>query len=303
MKLFSSAYNAWPAGADAKRSFVSSLVKRDWVGGLELGYGDSISWPAGAGAALPALITGIPGTTAHHARQVDFGLASPDEGGRARAMKWAKKFAADTAELVGQGHQIVAVELHSAPTMKADAEVFAESLIELASLDWGGAQLWVEHCDAYLEGQSPQKGYLSLDEEIEVLDRVSAAVPEVSWGMVINWARSAIEGRNGDLPLEHVKKAVASGWLRHVGFSSCSGLETAWGEPWADQHLPLAGTSVAPEGTLLDRAGVTDIIEAAGDVTYGLKVALRPRDLPVKNIVDSLDENAQVIVAEAEAAR
>ena len=43
-----------------------------------------------------------------------------------------------------------------------------------------------------------------------------------NWGVVINWARSAIEGRNAQLPLDHVKAAAAAGWLRHVGFSSCS---------------------------------------------------------------------------------
>ncbi|NLI85846.1 MAG: DUF4862 family protein [Propionibacterium sp.] len=299
MKLFSSAYNTWPADNEGRLAFVTELAERDWVGGLELGYADSLAWPAGAPADLPAIVSGVPGTTGHNATDPDFGLASPDEAGRQRALEWARGEALAVARLVAEGHPIKAVQLHSAPTGKADAAKFADSLIELAGLDWGGIPLWVEHCDAHVDGQAPQKGYLSLDEEIAVLKQVSAAVPQVSWGLVINWARSAIEGRSAQTPLEHIKTAAASGWLRHVGFSSCADSENAWGGPWADQHVPLAGTAAAPEGSLLGAAEVAAAIAAAGDVSYGLKIALRPKDMPGEQKLAALDENAALIIANA----
>lgn len=295
MKLFSSAYNVWPADEAARLEFVRELTERDWLGGLELGYFESMSWPAGAPAELPVIVSGVPGTTGRNAEDADFGLASPVEAGRQRALEWARGEAAAIAALVAEGHLVRAVEIHSAPTGKADPEIFARSLLEMASWDWAGAQLWVEHCDAHVEGQEPNKGYLSLEQELAVLDEVSAAVPDAGWGMVINWARSAIEGRSAATALAHIEQAAASGWLRHLGFSSCSGEQTVFGVPWIDMHLPLAGTSVAPPGTLLGADEVRAALAAAGDVSYGLKVGLRPAELGVADRLAALDENAALI--------
>lgn len=297
MKLYSSAYNVWPADEAERLTFMQGLAERDWLGGLELGYADSLSWPEGAPADLVVIVSGVPGTTGHNASDADFGLASPDEAGRQRALAWARGEAAAVAQLVADGHRVRAVEIHSAPTGKADPEIFAASLLELADWDWGGAELWVEHCDAHVEGQEPNKGYLSLDQELAVLDQVSAQKPDAGWGMVINWARSAIEGRAAATALAHVEQAAASGWLRHLGFSSCSGEETDFGGPWADQHLPLAGTSVAAPGTLLGAAEVAAALQAAGEVTYGLKIALRPKDQSAAEKLAALDENVALIAA------
>lgn len=297
MKLFSSAYNVWPADETARLEFVRELTARDWVSGLELGYFDSVSWPAGAPAELPVIISGVPGTTGHNAKDPDFGLASPDAAGLERAREWTRGLAAAVKALVAEGHIVRAVELHSAPTGKADPEVFAASLLELASWDWAGAELWVEHCDAHVEGQEPNKGYLTLEQELAVLDQVSAAAPDTSWGMVINWARSAIEGRSAATAQAHIEQAAASGWLRHLGFSSCSGEQTAFGVPWVDAHLPLAGTSVAPAGTLLGLEQVRAALAGAGEVTYGLKMGLRPEDLSVADRLAALDEAAELIAS------
>lgn len=297
MKLFSSAYNVWPADETERLAFMRELTARDWVGGLELGYFDSLSWPPGAPADLPVIVSGVPGTTTFNAKDPDFGLASPDEAGRQRALEWARGEAAAICALVDEGHLVRAVEIHSAPTGKAEAEIFAKSLLEMAEWEWAGAQLWVEHCDAHVDGQEPNKGYLSLDEELAVLDQVSAEAPLAGWGMVINWARSAIEGRSADTALAHIEQAAASGWLRHLGFSSCSGVQTAFGVAWVDSHLPLAGTSVAPPGTLLGVDEVAAALAAAGDVSLGMKIGLRPETLGVAERLAALDENAALIMA------
>ena len=297
MKLYSSAYNVWPADDQGRLDFITGLVGFEWLGGLELGYADSLAWPAGAPSDLPAIVSGVPGTTGHNAADPDFGLASPDQGGRDRALEWARGEAAGIARLVAEGHPIRAVQLHSAPTGKASVERFTESLLEAAGWDWGGVQLWVEHCDAWLPGQEPNKGYLTLDQELAILDEVSAKAPDAGWGLVINWARSAIEGRSAATAQAHIEQAAASGWLRHVGCSSCSGEQTVFGAPWADQHLPLAGTSVAPEGTLLGAAEVAAALAAAGEVSFGLKVGLRPTDQPASVKLAAIDENAKVVLA------
>lgn len=295
MKLLSSAYCVWPADEEGRRAFVAGLSERDWFAGLELPCIDSVTWPDGAPDDVPAIVTGIPGTTGHNAKDPDFGLASPDEAGRQQALAWTREMAAGIARLAAEGHQIRAVQVHSAPTGKASPAAFAKSLRELAGWDWGGAEIWIEHCDAHVEGQKPNKGYLTLDQELAVLDEVSADAPDAGWGMVINWARSAIEGRSAQTALDHIVTSAASGWLRHVGFSSCSGEETVFGEPWIDMHLPLAGTSGAPNGTLLGAAEVAQVIEAAGEVTWGLKIGLRPVDQSVSEKLAAVDENVALI--------
>lgn len=295
MQLFSSAYNVWPADEAERAEFISGLLQREWLGGLELGYFETVAWPEGVPADLPAIVTGVPGTTGRNAADPDFGLASPDAAGRERALEWARKAADDVAALIADGHPIKAMQLHSAPTGKADRDSFAASLRELAGLDWGGAQLWIEHCDAAVDDHAPVKGYLSLDDEIAVLDELAAELPDAGWGLVINWARSAIEGRDAATPLAHIKQAAESGWLRHIGFSSCSGEVTDFGPEWDDQHLPLAGTAAAPPGSLLGAREVADAIAAGGDVSLGLKVSFRPKDQSAVAKLADLDEQVAVI--------
>ena len=90
MNLYLSAYVVWPADEEARPAFLAEVAEREWFGGLELAYADSTGWPAGAPRDLPAIVTGIPGTAGHNAKDPDFGFASPDEAGRQRALDWAR---------------------------------------------------------------------------------------------------------------------------------------------------------------------------------------------------------------------
>ena len=117
MNLYLSAYVVWPADEEARPAFLAEVAEREWLGGLELAYADSTGWPAGAPRDLPAIVTGIPGTAGHNAKDPDFGFASPDEAGRQRALDWARGEAAAVAALVGDGHRIRAV--HTPGTMPA----------------------------------------------------------------------------------------------------------------------------------------------------------------------------------------
>lgn len=295
MPMYSSAYCVWPTDEAGRAAFCEKLFSRQWVNGIELGYLDRLYWPAGVPGDTTAIVTAIPGTTASNAEDPYFGLASPNEEGRQRALVFTRELATQVAALQAEGRAIRAVQVHSAPTEFASKEAFAASLREIASLDWGGAELWVEHCDAWVPGQLAQKGYLALTDEIEVLKEVAAAFPEAGFGLVINWGRSAIEGHDTATPLRHVEEAAASGFLRHIGWSSASNEQTVFGHPFSDFHLPPAGLSVSPNGSLLGAEEITACVKAAGQVSYGLKVGLRPDDLDGDSRLAGVDEIAEFI--------
>ncbi len=60
----------------------------------------------------------------------------------------------------------------------------------------------------------------------------------VEISVCINWARSAIEGRNTTLPLSHTQRAQQAGKLRGLMFSGTT-QQGAYGE-WQDLHAPFA---------------------------------------------------------------
>ena len=102
--------------------------------------------------------------------------------------------------------------------------------------DWQGAQIVIEHCDAAVSGRDFEKGFMPLTEELEVLAKFSDS-PSI--GMTINWARSAIEGRSADTPIEHLVVLQEAGLLNGVIFSGVSAQDTAYGA-WKDTHMPFA---------------------------------------------------------------
>ena len=61
--------------------------------------------------------------------------------------------------------------------------------------DWSGATLVVEHCDKYIPEQNPEKGFLSLESEIDI-------VAEVGIGIHLNWGRSVVKGRCAQAAIE-----------------------------------------------------------------------------------------------------
>ena len=107
-----------------------------------------------------------------------------------------------------------------------------KSLEELAQLDWCGAKLVIEHCDRYIEGQNPEKGFLPLEEEIQI-------AKEAGIGITINWGRSVVEERNAQAAVEHVRAARQAGVLQGLMFSGAGPDATQYGYEWIDGHLPM----------------------------------------------------------------
>ena len=271
------AYASHPA-PELEADYYRLLADQPWVSGVEIPYPGQLATQGEVLASHLAAhwdfntITAIPGTMQNVWKNENFGLASPDEAGRAAALDFTRALRDDLAALCEwAGRQLVArVQLHSAPTRLAQADAFKRSLAEVATWDWCGATLVIEHCDKYIPEQNPEKGFLSLESEIDV-------VSEVGIGIHLNWGRSAVEGRSVDTAYEHVLEAGKRGVLDGIIFSGAGPEETQYGYSWIDGHLPAQ----ADEPTsLMDEAEIARCAQGAiaGGAKYlGAKVCV-PKD-------------------------
>ena len=306
----------WP---DAElMAFYAALSRLEASSGLELpaAHLEVMTREPAAAAALPGHwtydVTCLPAAMAGLRAQSSYGLASTAADGRAAALADAER--ARTAvhrlsDLLGRP-AVRSVVLVSAPQRDPRAPggparaALAGSLTELAARDWGGAVLALEHCDAARAGQIPAKGFLSLEDELGAL----AEVPGTPVRSVINWGRSVIEQRTADAAVRQVTLARDRGLLLGVGMSGCSGVQNAWGEPWADVHLPPAGLQVAGgpgHQSLMTPERMTDFLRAAGpEAGVVVKVSVRPREqLGVPERVDFLAAVLDSVQRSWEAAR
>jgi Domain of unknown function (DUF4862) len=296
-------------------SFYAALADLSGIGGLELPAAqlDLMASSRNAEAALPDRwdyeVTSLPASMSALQASAEYGLASVSATGRAAAVADAERVRTAVARFSDKlGRPAVrTVTLVSAPTRdpltpagQARA-AFAQSLTELESRDWCGAGLVIEHCDAAVPGQVPAKGFLDLNDELDVL----AAMPGMPARAVINWGRSAIEGRDPAVAAAHAQLARDRGLLAGVVLSGCASTASAWGEPWADTHLPPAG--IRPPGSaqhdsLMNRHRMTDFLRAAGpDAPVSVKLSVRPRDAGhqtrVRSVAAAVDEVRQAWTA------
>lgn len=96
-----------------------------------------------------ATITAIPGTMSRLQRNPQFGLASPDAGGRAEAMEFVARIRRTVVRLAQRSGRAAVryVQLHSAPRRTARPDILADSLAQVLGWDWVGAELVIERCD------------------------------------------------------------------------------------------------------------------------------------------------------------
>ncbi|MEG1421855.1 MAG: DUF4862 family protein [Citrobacter sp.] len=181
------------------------------------------------------VVTAIMETMRRRGGNSGFGLASSDEEQRKSCVAYYRHLQQkiNSINVVNAG-KVIALELHAAPlagnpnvTQATDA--FARSLKEIANWDWS-CDLVLEHCDA-MTGSTPRKGFLPLDNVLEVIADYDISV-------CINWARSAIEGQNTALPLTHTQQAKQAGKLSALMFSGTT-LTGEYGE-WQDLHTPFS---------------------------------------------------------------
>ncbi|MGV8851639.1 MAG: DUF4862 family protein [Rhodoglobus sp.] len=298
-------HSRWNPPLEAE--FLTALSSIPGVAGIELPWINGIhphdnewllsNFPSN----LDVMITDIGGTVTRLAADSHFGLASSDRHGRAAALDQVKRVRDDAERLnnaLGRAG-VVAIELHSAPLATGGhSAALAESLAEISLWDWAGAALLVEHCDALVDGQKPEKGYLTLQDEIAAI-----AASEAEIGISLNWGRSAIELRSAERVIEHITLAASSGLLRSMIFSGASDHKGAFGGPWEDSHLPLVASREFPYGdehSLLTLDRVRQSLEIADALDWvGVKFGWKRTDLPVESRVHMLRDAVKAVASAA----
>ncbi len=247
------------------------------------------------------LFTCIPGTMDGLAKDPRFGLASDDESSRKAALAFTRA-ARDAAARLNDALKrpaVTGIALHSAPRrgppgVSSSRRAFAESLSEMLRWDWLGAKLLVEHCDALVPDHAPDKGFLSLDDELAAVAAAGAGRVK----MLVNWGRSAVEARGARGPVEHIRSA--RGRLGGLIFSGCTEDHPLYGR-WRDGHAPFAPAFGAEEGepaSLLTARAVGDCLAAAeGEALdfLGFKIKPLPAELPVPRRLAFLRSGIQVL--------
>lgn len=277
MSLIVGAYPAQPEGPQ-QRPFFEELSAVSGIRGLELPYRawGGEPWPAGARTDWSAVVTAIPGTMQRVGGDPLFGLASKDGEGRRAAVDFTAGILSYVAGLRDQGHRVEAVALHSAPSGHGDPSDFAASLAEILGWDWQGTSLAVEHCDAPRAGLVPEKGFLSFDDEADIVRSFRDQGRDI--GVLVNWARSVIETGESRTAADHVAAARDAGVLSGLMFSGCSPDPTEFGYPWIDAHLPAVEVEGAPASSLLTADDIARCRSAAGEPPIiGIKIGL-PRE-------------------------
>ncbi|WP_160153980.1 DUF4862 family protein [Microbulbifer sp. ALW1] len=234
------------------------------------------------------VFTGVPGVMERLAKDGTFGIASDVESGRTAGIDFYRQMHAAVIKLNGHlGRKAVeTIQLHTSPNRTASpssSDALKRSLEEIVSWDWDGAGLVIEHCDAFVEGLKPEKGFLTLEEEIESILAVNQQCGS-NLGLSINWGRSALETRSIEGPLEHLRIAREAGLLRGLMFSGISDCDTPYGV-WRDTHMPPAeifpGGHFA-NGSLLTRDQIALSLEVAEWQRLdfiGAKIGVRPQAL------------------------
>ncbi|WP_308797739.1 DUF4862 family protein [Agromyces silvae] len=278
------AYAALPAHApiDDHARYVRLVLELPGVDGLELplmiDQATDERWLEWTPAGRPSAVTVIPAFAIRGRQDPGFGLASHREDGRAAAVELIRELHGTVRRWRDHGRELTVIAVPSAPQMPdldAAERAFEASLREIRSWDWGPTRLVVEHCDARRAGREPEKGYLPLDREVNVIARTDDAPTEC--GLAVNWARSVIEHRDvggASRDIEQVHER-----LRGFILSGVSDHDTGYGPAWADAHTPVvprrASTSLLT--TLLAREALSRL--PRGLWYLAVKTAAKPDSL------------------------
>ena len=236
------------------------------------------------------VLTCVPGTMKSLESDPNFGLASKSEKSRKDALTLYKKALLAVRKLnnhLGK-EAVLAVHITSSPSntmnnVTGSVDRFLESLLEIASWDWCGAKIVMEHCDAYSERFKPQKGFLPLDDEIDSVSRANEKT-NTNMGITINWARSVIEKRNVLGAVEHISEVARSGMLSGIMFSGVTDIKDHKYGQWEDTHMPPArafDVEYYEDGSLMTVENIEASLMACDMKTLdyiGIKLQAIPKD-------------------------
>jgi hypothetical protein len=250
------------------------------------------------------VFTCIPGIMNALAQNPTFGIASEDDAGRAAALNFMQLACSAIGKLNAYlGRPAVqAIQIQTAPARtKAAASKAAllASLRTMTSWDWHGARIVIEHCDAYVPGHTPSKGFLSLQDELDALIELNTTTATPS-GMVINWGRSVFETRRVDGALEHILAAQAAGLLRGVMFSGVSDKDSEYGA-WRDSHQPPQQSDIVPHGepgSWMTEQAMRQCVAACDTsqlVVLGTKIGIRPHNASVEQRIAVIRDTLAIL--------
>lgn len=256
-----------------EKDWYENLSVIDGAHGLEVPYRGGLhrSGVRGLAAVLPAgwhvVVTLLPATMAGIRTDPKYGLASADVDGRGAALADVRAALAESRRLADlTGEQTVrAIHLTSAPRGTGDTDQLANSL-ETLGREAGAVELLVEHCDAWRADRPVAKGFLGLTEEIDAV-LMARGNTDASIGQLVNWGRSAIEGRSTEAPAKHIAALHSAGTLSGIMFSGTAATQSALGEAWADAHNPL---DTADPASILTTGAISAAI--TGAVVHGMTV-------------------------------
>lgn len=234
------------------------------------------------------VFTCIPGIMNALSQNPLFGLASDDASGRAEALAFMQQACAAIGKLnTHLGRQAVtAIQIQTAPARHKAASsstALMASLKTMLEWDWQGARIVIEHCDAYVPEHLPSKGFLALQDELDVLTALNAALAlSQQLGMVINWGRSVFETRRAEGALAHIQAAQKAGVLSGLMFSGVSDQDSEYGA-WRDSHQPprtCEWVKHGAPGSWMTEQAMHDCLaacdNAAGLMVLGAKIGIRP---------------------------
>ncbi|MFT9009581.1 MAG: DUF4862 family protein [Bifidobacterium sp.] len=232
------------------------------------------------------------------------GLASEDPRGRNRAISELEKVQGLVQDMnAGGGPHVGAIEIQSAPQASDPATAcahFLQSLKELASWDWHGASLCVEHCDALVPWHAPAKGFLSLHDEIDIVRKIRSMHVSTRVGITLNWGRSAIELRDAGAVQQHIRQCLSTDTLLGLMYSGTSPVASDFGPAWSDAHCPMRRPPHDPDGEstslLSDEAIHASRILAGRAPAYeGIKVSMRPLESSVSSKIATIQRCASAL--------
>jgi hypothetical protein len=234
------------------------------------------------------VLTCIPASVMGLKKNRHFGIASNNNALRIEAVEMHKRANRMVHRINSHfgKKSIIAVQIASAPSMSIPGVInstnsLLKSMREILSWDWMGAKIVIEHCDSCTNKNTVEKGFMSINNEIESLLTLSS---DYKVGLTLNWARSAIEGRSPLTVIEHIKLASENNLLSGIIFSGVSINDEMYGE-WKDLHMPFApsyGIKNYESNSLLTKRNIKKTLESLNisELDY---VGFKLLSMPINN--------------------
>lgn len=317
MKYYLGAYAASPnhSGWDPKleTAFYNELKALPNLKGLEhpflgrLHQYDDDWFLANINPQWDFVFTCIPGIMNALSQNPLFGLASDDASGRAEALAFMQRACAAIGKLNAHLGRpaVTAIQIQTAPARHKAASSTAALMTSLKTMlewDWQGARIVIEHCDAYVPEHLPSKGFLALQDELDVLTALNTQLStEQQLGVVINWGRSVFETRRVEGALAHIQMAQQAGLLRGLMFSGVSDQDSDYGA-WRDSHQPPQSServTYGAPGSWMTELAIHDCLaacdNAAGLAVLGAKIGIRPHSASVAQRIAYIGDTLAIL--------